>query len=401
MIRVRALIVPALLLLAVAASTSIVAMNLALAILLGVLVLAGAPEERRRFTSAVVMLAPFVAGGVLAYLAAWGLPPNKLRYLFAWLALPLAAAFFPAVDERRWLRWYFGAAAVAALLGLWQHLQGIGVIDTGLCDFTHEQYNGGIDKLLCGFKAGTRARGFFYTPMTYAAVVMFGLVAAVALGSRFSRRAFGAVLALLVTALVVSSTRSAWFGFVAALPFVLGMNKRAWLGAAVAAGLVGGLAMATPVLRARVTSLAHVQTDPTSSTGARIFLWQDAWAQFKEKPVFGWGPGTFRSNVERRHPDAKLLSTKHAHNNYLHALAETGFVGLLGFLATFGWIAARALRAAPPYRNLGVALIAAFGVSGLFEAGALDSEVVINLLVWSAFILTRTRPLADAQPAAL
>lgn len=401
MSRLRALIVPALLTLAVGATTSIVAMNAALAILLGVLLLAGAPEERRRFKTFALILAPFVAGGVVAYLAAWGLPPNKLRYLFSWLALPLAAAFLPAVDERRWLRWLLGAATLAAVLGLWQHLQGIGVIDTGLCNFTQAQYNGGLDKLLCGFKAGTRARGFFYTPMTYAAVVLFALIAAVALRANLSRRQAALAVLLLLAALLVSSTRSAWFGLLAALPFLLGANKRAWLAAAVAAMLVGGVAMATPVLRARITSLSHVKTDPSSSTGARIFLWKDAWAQFQQRPLLGWGPGTFRANVERRHPDVKLLSNKHAHNNYLHVMAETGLVGLAGFLATFGWLAVLAWRAPAPYRNLGLGLIAAFAVSGLFEASALDSEVVINLLVWAAFVTARNPAQSVGQPVAL
>lgn len=401
MSRLRPLIVPALLTLAVGATTSIVAMNAALAILLGVFVLAGTPDERRRFGAFAVILVPFALGGVIAYLANWGLPPGKLRYLFAWLALPLTAAFLPAVDERRWLRWFFGAATVAAVLGFWQHLQGIGVFDTGLCNFTHEQYNGAVRKLLCGFKAGTRARGFFYTPMTYAAVVLFVLIAAIALRTRLSPRRAAVTVVFLLTALLVSSTRSAWFGLLAALPFLLGMNKRAWLGAAAAAVLFGGVALTTPVLRARITSLANVQTDPASSTGARIFLWQDALAQFREKPVFGWGPGTFRANVERRHPDVKLLSNKHAHNNYLHTMAESGLVGLAGFLATFGWLAVLAWRAPAPYRSLGLGLIAAFAVSGLFEAGVLDSEVVINLLVWAAFVTARKPAESTAAPAAL
>lgn len=401
MTRLRVLIVPALLTLAVGATTSIVAMNAALAILLGVLVLAGAPEERGRFKAYALLLAPYLAVTVVAWLAAWGLPLNKLRFLFAWLALPLAAAFFPAVDEGRYLRWFFTAAAVAALLGLWQHLQGSGVIDTGLCQFTQAEYDGSVRKLLCGFKAGTRARGFFYTPMTFAAVVMFGLIAAVALLRRLPRRLAVAGVVLLAAGLLVSSTRSGWIGFAVALPILLGVNKRAWLAAAAALVLVGAVIAATPVLRARFTSLSHVDTDPSSSTGARLYLWRDAWAQFKEKPLLGWGPGTFKANVERRHPDVVLLSNKHAHNNYLHAMAETGLLGLAGFLATFGWLAARAWRAPAPYRNLGLALVAAFGAAGFFEASMLDSEVVINLLVWLAFVTAARQPHSAAHPAAL
>jgi O-antigen ligase len=387
MSRLRLLILPGCLALAAGLAASIALMNAALVTLLLVMLTAATPEERNRFRDAALVLAPWAGGLVLAYLVNFGLPIKSLKFFFAWLSLPLAAAFLPSVSPKQVLGVFFAVLGAASLLGIVQHLEGIGVLETGLCNFTAEAYTGKFNQYLCGFKAGTRARGFFYTPMTFGAVVMFGLLAASILIQREDapRKFWGASALLQTVALLVSSSRNSWVGFASMLPLALGKRKKAWLIAGIGVLGVAGLVMATPVLRSRVLSFGNVNTDPSSSTGARIFLWKDAWAQFQERPVFGWGPNTFRQNVERRHPEVPLLSTKHAHNSYLHTLAETGLVGLLGMLASLGWIAWRNLRSADPYlRRVALATLGAFFVSGFFEANFLDSEVIINLFFWQA-----------------
>src|SRR5690606_13186094 len=131
-------------------------------------------------------------------------------------------------------------------------------------------------------------------------------------------------------ALVATSSRNAWLGFVTMLPLALGKRKKAWAIASAGAILVAAVVVSSPVLRDRLLSFGKVNTDPGSSVGARIFLWKDAWAQFQERPLVGWGPGGFRRNVEQRHAEVNLLSTKHAHNSYMQMLAEGGLIGMLG-----------------------------------------------------------------------
>jgi O-antigen ligase len=68
----------------------------------------------------------------------------------------------------------------------------------------------------------------------------------------------------------------------------------------------------------------------------RSVVWSAAWDQVLESPVLGYG----------FHSDRLLLGT-HMHNSYLHALLQTGFLGVLPFVAALAltWILLfRALR---------------------------------------------------------
>jgi O-antigen ligase len=392
MTRLRLLIVPAAFLFAAAMPASIFLMNWALALWLGTWVLAGTPDERRRFADALLPLAPWMAASVLAWAAAGPLPAKNLRFLFAWLAYPLAATYLPAVDRRRWLLVFFAVLAATVLVGFVQHANGNKWIAWGACDFGLQNYTGGVKQFWCGFKGGTRARGFFYTPMTYAAVVLYGVLVAAWWVAREKSRLVAAGLVLFAMGLAMTSSRNAWVGLAAGLPFILGAQKKAWLAAAAVAAAMGLVVLASPAVRSRLATFEHAPSaDPATSTGARMFLWRDAVAQFEERPVLGWGPGTFSSNVAARHPDVKLLSNKHAHNSYLQALAETGLVGFAAMLASWLWLAVRAVRRGGAGR-LGLAVLAGFAGAGLFEANYLDSEVVINFLVWMAFAATYPKP---------
>lgn len=391
MTRLRLLIVPALVTLALAMPASIFAMNWALAVLLGVWVLAAQGDERRRFADALLPLAPWIAASLIAWAVAGPLPLKNLRFLFAWLTYPLAVTFFPAMDRRRFLWLFFAMLAATCLVGLVQHANGSKWIELGACRMGDAGYTGGVKQFWCGFKGGTRARGFFYTPMTYAAVVLYGLLVAVWWGMREKRKAVAALVVLFAVGLAVTSSRNAWVGLLAGLPFLAGTRKQALVMGAAVLAMVIVVAAVSPAVRSRLSSFETVSDDPRTSTGARMFLWKDAVAQFTERPVTGWGPGTFHQNVIARHPEVKLLSTKHAHNSYLQALAETGVLGLAGMLATWLWLGLRAVRRGGAGR-LGLAVLAGFAAAGFFEANYLDSEVIINFFAWMAFAATYPSP---------
>ena len=68
----------------------------------------------------------------------------------------------------------------------------------------------------------------------------------------------------------------------------------------------------------------------------RINRWKCAIEMFKEKPLVGYGPGTyqFQYGVFQLEKDKTIISTSsgdmgNAHSEYLSALSETGFIGLL------------------------------------------------------------------------
>ena len=86
-----------------------------------------------------------------------------------------------------------------------------------------------------------------------------------------------------------------------------------------------------------ITSITNISTD--ASNVERLNRWQCAIEMFKEKPVFGWGPGTYQFQyapyqLERMRT---IISTNfgevgNAHSEYLGPLAEQGFPGPIFFV---------------------------------------------------------------------
>ena len=93
--------------------------------------------------------------------------------------------------------------------------------------------------------------------------------------------------------------------------------------------------------------LTHFQSSSNISTDAsnmeRINRWNCAIKMFNEKPIYGFGPGTYQFEYSSfQDPDDKtIISTKfgdggNAHSEYLSALSETGIFGLITFLMLIG-----------------------------------------------------------------
>ena len=87
----------------------------------------------------------------------------------------------------------------------------------------------------------------------------------------------------------------------------------------------------------RIKSAANVTTD--ASNLERINRWSCAIEMFKERPFFGFGPGTFAFEYARfQEPENKtIISTNfgnlgNAHSEYLGALSETGIIGFILFV---------------------------------------------------------------------
>jgi O-Antigen ligase len=67
----------------------------------------------------------------------------------------------------------------------------------------------------------------------------------------------------------------------------------------------------------------------------RIAAQEVAWAMFRERPLFGFGPGMYQlelPNFAGKVDTAVLEPPDAAHNLYAQAAAETGIVGLLGWI---------------------------------------------------------------------
>ena len=86
-----------------------------------------------------------------------------------------------------------------------------------------------------------------------------------------------------------------------------------------------------------VESISNVSTD--ASNLERLNRWSSAWRMFKERPVFGWGPGTyvFQYAPFQLSYNATIITTNagsngNAHSEYIGPLAESGFIGMISVL---------------------------------------------------------------------
>lgn len=87
-------------------------------------------------------------------------------------------------------------------------------------------------------------------------------------------------------------------------------------------------------------SVSNIKNDPSNLE--RINRWNSALRMFEEKPILGWGPGTYQFQYApfQRSKDITIISTNfgdvgHAHSEYLGPLAEGGLLGMLTWLGIF------------------------------------------------------------------
>ncbi|MBP8823393.1 MAG: O-antigen ligase family protein [Flavobacteriales bacterium] len=212
---------------------------------------------------------------------------------------------------------------------------------------------------------------FFKDHTSYGAIIAFFIpftLMAVGLRSYSRTRRGLALLAfvLLLAGLVFSYTRAAWLGVAgaAAVFAVMRLRVPAWALAVVAA-VAGGMLWANMEqitialgrnqaeshddLAQHVSSISNIRSD--ASNLERINRWNSALHMFGEKPVTGWGPGTYMFQYApfQAARDRTIISTNfglvgNAHSEYLGPLAEQGLPGLLLVLLVVGTIAWTAVR---------------------------------------------------------
>jgi len=176
---------------------------------------------------------------------------------------------------------------------------------------------------------------------------------------------FTSVLILLIVAIVLSYTRAAWLSLVAAICVyvVMKLRIRFSLLLTLAAFFIGFvLIFQTDILMAleknsqdssdsfteHIESMSNVSTD--ASNLERINRWKSALRLFEERPHLGWGAGTYQFNYapHQNYYEKTIISTNagnmgNAHSEYLSALAETGWPGLLIFLILIATIFTKAI----------------------------------------------------------
>ena len=170
-----------------------------------------------------------------------------------------------------------------------------------------------------------------------------------------ARHAAAGLIPFFVFALVFSYSRAAWVSVAAALAVWAVIRSRIGSGTLATVTLLTALALfllrhdiiremerntqdSSADFREHVRSITNITSD--ASNLERINRWNAAAAMFAERPLFGWGPGTYMFNYapfqysyNRTIISTNLADGGDAHSEYLGPLSESGLPGLLSILA--------------------------------------------------------------------
>ncbi len=152
----------------------------------------------------------------------------------------------------------------------------------------------------------------------------------------------------------------------------------------------------------RLESMSNVSTD--ASNLERLNRWKSAIKLFKERPILGWGPGTY-AFVYAPHQDASdltIISTNfgdggNAHSEYLGPLSEQGILGLVFIIAIvfiFFYYSGKFYINSDHNPSKGITIMIIVALATYFAHGILNNYLdtdKASVLVWgllSLFICT-------------
>lgn len=114
-----------------------------------------------------------------------------------------------------------------------------------------------------------------------------------------------------------------------------------------------------------------------NSSYIRMIIYKEAWNQFKEKPINGFGVNGYKKtsikrNLENRTRELSYIeenaySQAHAHNNILNFLCTTGILGTLSYISMVYFLCKKLLKNINNGGFLGLSLIFLYELFGIFE----------------------------------
>ncbi len=206
------------------------------------------------------------------------------------------------------------------------------------------------------------------------------------------------ILILFITALLLSYTRAAWISLIGAFLVWISLMMRLRLTHILtilfSISLIFILFQNSFIMkmeenkknqRTNIAEHAETITNITTddSNKERINRWKCALKMFVEKPIFGWGPGTymFKYAPYQLSYDRTSISTNradggNAHSEYIGPLAESGILGTLTFIAIVITSIVYGFKLSQETKNkrLRITVIACFiGLTTYFIHGSLNN----------------------------
>lgn len=272
------------------------------------------------------------------------IPLVSIKYMISRLWFIIPSFFFCALlfKKPKYIDWF-----------IWLYMAGLCIV-VFYTTFIHSQH--GFDN----HSAHWVMSPFYNDHTAYGAAVAIYLIYAITYafipGIKTSRRVVVlCVVAILSVAMILSSCRAAWVSLAAAigvLACVLLKIKFRWiLGVVVVlAGLfftfqhqiIDALEHnnqdASGDIIENIQSITNITTD--ASNLERFNRWFSAFRLYAERPVFGWGPGTYQFVYApyQMSKEKTIISTNagdagNAHSEYIGTMAEQGTLGTLILLA--------------------------------------------------------------------
>ncbi len=224
--------------------------------------------------------------------------------------------------------------------------------------------------------SNTMPRPFYTDHTSYGAIM--AMLLPVLLGMMALRKSFlpgrtwmnWGLLLLMLAGILFSYTRAAWLSIAVAFVFFVVILLRIRFTTLVVAGTVLFLLLfsyrselymqlernhtaSSKDFSAHLKSSTNIANDPSNLE--RINRWHCALRMFKDKPVFGFGPGTYQFQYApyQISSEKTIISTDfgnrgNAHSEYLGPLSESGVLGMLSFILVIVTVSITALRV---YRN--------------------------------------------------
>lgn len=261
----------------------------------------------------------------------------RMLYFIVLLYLPFILLVKKAITFKRIIAFYAIGLLVVILITLSKQLE-----------------NGLFNK----FAAHGSCNPFFTDHTSYAAVLALIIPVGIALfiSSASAKRKifFLAFTIVLIVAFVLSYTRAAWLSLmVAGVVWITWLLKIRFRYLALLAILfIGSIfyfqdniiiwlnqhkTASSGDIRKHISSIANIRTD--ESNVERLNRWTSAIRMFKEKPLLGWGPGTFmfqyapyQASYLKTRESSNLGLKGNAHSEYLGLLSEAGLPATLAFI---------------------------------------------------------------------
>jgi len=211
------------------------------------------------------------------------------------------------------------AATFVALYGIYQKLSGV----ESPKSWVYSEQEGNIKLRVFSTIGNPNALGGYMVLMLPIAISL-----TVWAKNNMHRLIYAAMSLIMLYTLVMTYSRGAWIGFIAAMALYTLITRNKWLAGIGIVGLVAA-PFAAPDVVSRLTLAFTPEYWAKASEGGRVEFWARALKIFAKYPIFGTGIGTVGDSVATRHgvPGATWID-----NQYFKLLAEIGIVGTLAYV---------------------------------------------------------------------